>query len=236
MKVVILCGGKGARLREQTESIPKPLIEIGDRPILWHIMKIYAVCGFNDFILCLGYKAQAIREYFKEYLNHDRESWKITFVDTGEETNTGGRIKRIEPYIKEDSFMVTYGDGLIDLDIRRLAEFHRSHGKIGTITAANPPLPFGLLDVDADDRVSRFMEKPFLDRWINGGFFVFRREFFGYMDEDNALEHAPLERLAGEGELMAFRHKGYWKCMDTYKDTVSLNELWASGKAPWKIW
>lgn len=236
MKVVILCGGKGARLREQTESIPKPLIEIGERPILWHIMKIYEARGFNDFILCLGYKAQAIKEYFNERLKGDRENWKITFADTGEETNTGGRIKRIEPYIKEDSFMVTYGDGVTDLDIRHLVEFHQSHGKIGTITVVNPSLSFGLLDVDADNKVSRFREKPLLDHWINGGFFVFRRGFFKYIAENNVLERAPLERLAGEGELMAFRHKGYWKCMDTYKDTVALNEHWAGGKASWKVW
>lgn len=258
MKVVILCGGKGTRLKEQTESIPKPLIEIGGRPILWHIMKIYAAHGFNDFILCLGYKGQAIKEYFMDYLswrhhdfsldlsgkepqaqllNHDQEAWKITFADTGEETNTGGRIKRIAPLIGgEDSFVATYGDGVADIDITKLAEFHRTHGRIGTITVVNSPSPFGLLDVEGDGRVSRFREKPLLDQWINGGFFVFRREFLDYLCEDDVLEQAPLERLAKDGQLMAFRHEAYWECMDTYKDTVQLNELWASEKAPWKIW
>ncbi len=257
MKVVILCGGKGTRLKEQTESIPKPLIEIGGRPILWHIMKIYAAHGFNEFILCLGYRGQAIKEYFMDYLswrhhdfdldlsgqepevrllNHDREQWTITFADTGEETNTGGRIKRIEPYIKEDSFMATYGDGLADLNLKQLVAFHQSHGRAGTITVVNPPSQFGLLEMDNDGRVTRFREKPALDQWINGGFFVFRREFFNSLGEDDVLERAPLERLAEEGQLMAFRHEGYWKCMDTYKDTVTLNEHWSGGKAPWKVW
>jgi glucose-1-phosphate cytidylyltransferase len=258
MKVVILCGGKGTRLKEHTESIPKPLIEIGGRPILWHIMKIYAAHGFDDFVLCLGYRGQAIKEYFMDYLswrhhdfsldlsgkepnihllNHDREQWKITFADTGEETNTGGRVKQIAPLVgDDDSFMVTYGDGVADINIKRLAEFHRAHGRIGTITVVNPPSQFGLLDVEADGRVSRFREKPILDQWINGGFFVFRREFFEYLGEDDVLERAPLERLAEKGQLMAFHHETYWKCMDTYKDTVELNELWASGKAPWKVW
>jgi glucose-1-phosphate cytidylyltransferase len=258
MKVVILCGGKGTRLKERTESIPKPLIEIGGRPILWHIMKIYAAHGFSDFILCLGYKGQAIKEYFMDYLswrhhdfsldlsgkepsihllNHDREQWKITFADTGEETNTGGRVKQIAPLVGgEDSFMVTYGDGVADVNINKLCQFHRCHGKLGTITVVNPTLQFGLLDVGNDNGVSRFREKPLLDQWINGGFFVFRRGFFDYLNEDDILERAPLERLSKDGQLMAFRHETYWECMDTYKDTTLLNELWATGKAPWKIW
>ncbi len=258
MKVVILCGGKGTRLKEQTESMPKPLIEIGGRPILWHIMKVYAAHGFNDFVLCLGYKGQAIKEYFMDYLswrhhdfsldlsgkepnihllNHDREQWKITFADTGEETNTGGRVKRIAPLVgDDDSFMVTYGDGVADIDIEKLADFHRTHGRIGTITVVNPPSQFGLVEMEKDGRVSRFREKPPLNQWINGGFFVFRREFFDYLNEDDVLERVPLERLSKDGQLMAFGHETYWKCMDTYKDTVELNELWAGGKAPWKVW
>jgi glucose-1-phosphate cytidylyltransferase len=257
MKVVILCGGKGTRLKEQTESIPKPLIEIGGRPILWHIMKIYSVHGFNDFILCLGYRGQAIKEYFMDYLswrhhdfsldmsggepavhllNHDRERWRIAFADTGEETSTGGRIKRIAPLISDDSFMATYGDGVADLDIGKLAEFHRAHGRIGTLTVVKPQLQFGVLEVGGEGRVTSFREKPQLDHWINGGFFVFRREFFDYLGEDDVLERAPLERLTKDGQLMAYRHETYWECMDTYKDTILLNELWASGNAPWKAW
>lgn len=257
MKVVILCGGKGTRLKEQTESIPKPLIEIAGRPILWHIMKIYAAHGFDDFILCLGYKGQAIKEYFMDYLswrhhdfaldlsgkegavrmlNHDRERWKITFVDTGEQTNTGGRIRRVAPFICEDSFMATYGDGVADIDIRKLVEFHHHHRRMGTITVVNPPSQFGLVELEKDGRVGRFREKPLLDYWINGGFFVFRREFFDCLKDDDILEKEPLERLVREGQLMAFPHQAYWQCMDTYKDTIELNELWAGGRAPWKKW
>jgi glucose-1-phosphate cytidylyltransferase len=258
MKVIILCGGKGTRLKEQTESIPKPLIEIGGRPILWHIMKIYAAYGFEDFILCLGYKGQAIKEYFMEYLswrhhncaidlsrgepqirllNHDREPWKITFADTGEDTNTGGRIKRAEQFLgKDPAFMATYGDGVADIDIRKLVSFHQAHGRIGTITVVNPPSQFGLIEADGDGRVTRFREKPLLDQWINGGFFVFRREFLHSLGEDDVLERSPLESLAKDGQLTAFRHEGFWKCMDTYKDTVTLNEHWSGGNAPWKVW
>lgn len=258
MKVVILCGGKGTRLKEQTESLPKPLVDVGGRPILWHIMKIYSAYGFNEFILCLGYKGKAIKEYFMEYLswkyhdfsvdlngkkpqvqllNHDQESWKITFIDTDEETNTGGRIKRIEPFIGEDdSFMVTYGDGVADINIRKLVDFHQTHGLIGTVTVTNPPSQFGLLEVDNDNKVSKFSEKPSTNQWINGGFFVFRREFFEYLCEDDALEQIPLERLVKDAQLMAFRHETYWKCMDTYKDTIQLNELWTRKQAPWKMW
>lgn len=258
MKVVILCGGKGTRLKEHTESLPKPLIEIGGRPILWHIMKIYFAHGFDDFILCLGYKGQAIKEYFTEYLswkhhdfeldlsaeaprvrllNQGLEKWKITFVDTGLETNTGGRIKRAAPFLQPgESFMATYGDGVADIDICRLVEFHAAHKKLGTVTAVRPALQFGVLDVERDGRVSRFAEKPALERWINGGFFVFRAEFLEYLDDNDVLEQAPLERLSRNGELMAYRHESYWKCMDTYKDTTTLNEIWLSGQSPWKLW
>ena len=239
MKVVILCGGKGTRLREKTESIPKPLVEIGDYPILWHILKIYTAYGFDDFILCLGYKGQMIKEYFNSKnmaLNPDSERWKITFVETGEETNTGGRIKKVGSFIKEESFMVTYGDGLADLNIKKLVEFHQAHGKIGTLTVVKPSLPFGLLEVQEDGRVSLFHEKPLLNQWVNGGFFIIRKKFLDYLGENDVLEETPLMRLAQEGQLIAFRHSSFWKCMDPYKDTVLLNELWASGKAPWRIW
>jgi glucose-1-phosphate cytidylyltransferase len=257
MKVAILCGGKGTRLKEHTESIPKPLIEVGDKPILWHIMKIYSAFGFDEFILCLGYKGQAIKEYFMDYLswrfhdfsldlskdqshlnlmNHDAEKWKITFVDTGLETNTGGRLKRIARYIDSESFMVTYGDGVADINVRALVDYHNSHRRIGTVTVVKPELQFGVLDIGQDGRVSRFAEKPVMEQWINGGFFVFRKEFLSYLDDLVVLEQAPLERLAREGELMAFKHQSYWKCMDTFKDTTNLNEMWNGGNPAWKVW
>lgn len=257
MKVVILCGGKGTRLREHTESIPKVLIDIGGRPILWHIMKIYSAYGFNDFILCLGHKGHMIKEYFMDYhwrnndfsidlrdrknlkmAMHDREPepWKIIFAETGDDTNTGGRITRVASYIKEESFLVTYGDGVADIHLGELLAFHKAHAKIGTITAVKPSLQFGILDLNGSHQVLAFHEKPTLDHWINGGFFVFNRDFFRYLKEDDILEQEPLEQLARDGQLMAYRHDSYWKCMDTYKDTVVLNELWQSGKAPWKKW
>lgn len=233
MKLAILCGGKGTRLGEHGESLPKALIEIGGRPILWHIMKIYAAHGVNDFILCLGSRGEAIREYF----SGTTEPWRITFADTGEDTRTGGRLKRIAPLIDgEESFMATYGDGLADLDIRQLATFHAAHGRIGTVTAVRPRLPFGVLDVRDDGQITRFDEKPVLDHWANGGFFVFRREVFDFLSDDDVLEGAPLERLAKDGQLVAFRHTGFWACLDTYKDAVTLNELWASGKRLWRVW
>ncbi len=257
MKVVILCGGKGTRLNEKTESLPKSLIEIGGRPILWHIMKIYASQGFDDFVLCLGYKGQMIKEYFMEsqtwryqdfsldltgvrpqvhIQDTPAEKWKIAFADTGEETNTGGRIKKIRPLIDEDTFMVTYGDGVSDLNIRKLLEFHRAHGKTGTVTGVNPPSQFGLLDIQKEGQVRSFREKPAMDQWINGGFFVFQKKFFDYLGENDVLEQAPMERLTKDGGLMAYRYEGYWKCMDTYKDTLALNEALEKGKAPWKTW
>ena len=257
MKVVILCGGKGTRLREKTESLPKALIEIGGRPILWHIMKIYAAHGFDDFVICLGYKGQMIKEYFMESqswryqdfsldlrngrpevkIHEERpEKWKIAFADTGEETNTGGRIKKIQPLMDEDTFMVTYGDGVSDINIKKLLEFHRAHGRVGTVTAVNPPSQFGLLEIEKNGRVNSFREKPKTDRWINGGFFIFQKKFFDYLGENDVLEQAPLEKLSKEGGLAAYCHEAYWKCMDTYKDTLVLNEAWEKGKAPWKTW
>ena len=257
MKVVILCGGKGTRLKETSGTIPKALVEVGGRPILWHIMKIYSAYGFSEFILCLGHKGQMIKEYFMEseswrcqdfelshhegrpevrLLNDQPQNWKITFADTGEETPTGGRIKKIEPLIQEDIFMVTYGDGVSNIDITKLLEFHKRHGKTGTVTAVSPSSQFGLLDIRDDDQVASFREKPKVDQWINGGFFIFNKEFFKCLHTDDVLEQAPLENLAKSGELKAFRHKAYWQCLDTYKDTLALNELWAGAKPPWKIW
>lgn len=257
MKVVILCGGKGTRLREKTEEIPKPLIEIAGRPILWHVMKLYAHFGYRDFILCLGYKGEKIKEYFVELnswrrsnfvlslgegkgqirvLDNDLEPWNIAFIDTDLETNTGGRIKKVEQYIEGNLFMATYADGVADIDINALVEFHKRHGKIATVTAVRPLSQFGIMQLYRDDRVMEFKEKPRLNDWVNGGFFVFDRRIFSYLDEDSVLEHKPFEGLARNGQIMAYKHEGYWGCMDTYKDVERLNSLWQSGQAPWKIW
>jgi len=253
--VVILCGGLGTRLREETEYKPKPMVEIGGKPIVWHIMKIYSHYGFTEFILCLGYKGSVIKEYFFSYemlcndctvqlgresriayrSNHQEQDFKVTLVDTGLQTMTGGRIKRIEPFIATDTFMVTYGDGLADIDIGALLDFHRSHGRAATLTATRPPSRFGILDVADDGRVNRFREKVERE-WINGGFFVFNRRVFDYLDSDCILEQSPMERLAGEGQLMAYRHDGFWIGMDTYREYEMLNRMWDGGKAPWKIW
>ena len=257
MTVVILCGGKGTRLKEKTEEVPKVLVEIGGRPILWHIMKMYSAFGFNDFILCLGHLGHRVKESLIEEsgwrLGDCRlqvgspngpkltrldapEPWDIVFADTGLETNTGGRIKKIQKYIREEDFMVTYGDGLSDVDLGELAAFHRRHKKIATVTSVNPASTFGMMTVERDGRVSAFQEKPRLGSWINGGFFVFRRAVFDYLEETSVLEREPLQRLAGEGELYAHRHEGFWACMDTYKDTVHLNQMWEAGTAKWRVW
>jgi glucose-1-phosphate cytidylyltransferase len=268
--VVILCGGMGTRLAEETETKPKPLVEIGGRPILWHLMKHYSHHGFNDFILCLGYKGHLIRDYFLNYDYNARdirvklgnggrevetlgrrggtESWNVTLADTGNAALTGARVKRIEKYIEGKRFMLTYGDGLSTVDIRRLSEFHDSHGRIGTVTGVRPPSRFGELIVGtgADrDRVLEFAEKPATGRhkgsvsgYINGGFFVFGREFFRYLDaaDECVLEREPLERLSADGELMVHAHSGFWQCMDTMRDVLLLRQLWDSGKPPWKGW
>ncbi len=256
-QVVILCGGMGTRLREETEFRPKPLVEIGGKPILWHIMKIYSHYGFNDFVLCLGYKGQMIKEYFLNYriMNsdftlrldspdnpefhtlHANEPWSVTFVDTGAEAMTGARVKRIEPFIKGDLFMLTYGDATANIDVGKLLEFHRSHGKIATVTGVRPNSRYGELSVE-NGRVRRFSEKPQAeDGFISGGFFVFGRRFFDYLSDDDGcvLERGPLETLTQEGQLMSYLHAGYWHCMDTYRDFIALNNLWKQG-APWKVW
>jgi glucose-1-phosphate cytidylyltransferase len=257
-KVVILCGGLGTRLKEETEVKPKPMVEIGNKPILWHVMKIYAHYGFKDFILCLGYKGEVIKEYFLNYdiLNSDftiklgpekavtihnaseERGWSITLAETGNSALKGARLKRIEKYIKEDTFMVTYGDGVGNIDIRKLLDFHNRHGKIATVTGVRPPSLFGELVVK-DNRALIFSEKPQTSAGlISGGFFVFNRKLFDYLtDDDNCdFEKGPLEKIAAKGELMVYVHDGPWICMDTYRDVVYLNNEWASGKAPWKVW
>jgi len=226
---VILCGGKGTRLREYTETIPKPMVEIGSKPILWHLMKIYASHGFNEFILCLGYKGELIRDYFK---NNDL-GVKITFVDTGQETETGGRIKKIEPHIKDNVFFATYADGLADIDLNELLEHHSKSKKIATLTTVNPLSQFGVIEIDENDTIIKFKEKPLLNQWINGGFFVFSRGIFEYLKEDSVLEKEPFERLAADQQISAFKLKKFWKCMDTFKDVQLLNELSAKGDSPW---
>jgi len=257
MKVVILCGGRGTRLKEETEVRPKPLVEIGGKPILWHIMKIYAHYGFNEFVLCLGYKGRMIKEYFFNYEmmisdltlklgsngvkihNQSQEKdWMITFAETGEEAQTGARVKRIEKYIEGDLFMLTYGDAVANINIKNLLEFHKSHGKIGTITGVHPSSRFGEL-VIKDKQVEQFTEKPQIkEGFINGGFFVFNNKFFNYLkgDDNCYLELEPLEKLALDKELMVYTHKGFWQCMDTYRELEILNNLWRSSKPPWKVW
>ncbi len=255
MPVVILCGGMGTRLREETEYKPKPMVEIGGKPILWHIMKIYAHYGFTEFILCLGYKGNIIKDYFFSYElmcndctvhlgkksrityenDHQEQDFKITLVDTGLNTMTAGRIKRIEPCIHTDTFMVTYGDGLANVNINELVKYHQSHGKIATLTASRPPSRFGILDLSEDGRVNRFREKVGTE-WINGGFFVFNRAVFNYFTEDCMLEQSPMETMAEDGQLMAYRHDGFWIGMDTYREYEMLNRIWDSGNALWKIW
>jgi len=257
MKVVILCGGQGTRLREETEFRPKPLVEIGGKPILWHIMKTYAHHGFREFVLCLGYRGNMIKEYFLNYeaMNNDfticlgqksqldfngahkEQDFRVTLADTGQETMTGGRIKRIENYLDGDTFLVTYGDGLADVNIADLLAFHKSHRKIATVTTVRPYSRFGILETANDGKVLAFNEKPQLDGWASAGFLVFEPKLFEYIEADDCiLEREPLERLAAEDQLMAYRHEGFFFAMDTYREYLHLNELWQSDKAPWRVW
>lgn len=230
MKVVILCGGKGTRMGN--EELPKALFSVGDKTILWHIMSIYARHGFKDFILCLGYQGDKIRDHFSKTKN-----WKIKFVDTGLDTNTGGRINKIKDFIKDDCFLATYGDGLADVNIRELIDFHRSHKKTATLTAVRPYSQFGIVGIDAHtNAVTHFKEKPILDHWINGGFFVFNKDIFRCIRYDDILEKDTFGRLVKRRNLSAYKHSGFWECMDTYKDNLHLNQLWSAGKAPWAIW
>lgn len=257
MKIVILCGGLGTRLREETEYKPKPMVEIGDRPILWHIMKIYSAYGFNEFVLCLGYKGEMIKDYFYHYkirnndfsinlrsgdiaIHDSREEndWNLILANTGPNSMTGARIKRIEKYIQDDVFMVTYGDGVTDMNISNLLKYHQKHGKIGTVTGVYPPSRYGELRIEGD-RVVSFDEKPDTGvAPISGGYFVFNREFFDYLksDESCVLEKQPLANLAHDGQLKVYNHRGFWQCMDTYRDYMFLNDLWKSDRAKWKVW
>jgi len=257
MKAVILAGGLGSRLSEVTGTIPKPMVEIGGKPILWHIMKIYSHYGINDFIVCCGYKQYVIKEYFANYFRHNcdmtvdlsdnsiqildnhSENWKVTIVDTGLDTMTGGRIKRIQKYIGNETFLLTYGDGVADIDINKTIDLHCLSNKVLTVTAYKPSGKFGALDISQDGNVSSFMEKPAGDgNWVNAGYFVCEPQVFDYIKEgDNSVfERKPLEQLASEGNLNAYKHTGFWKPMDTLKDNNDLNDLWNKGNAPWKVW
>ncbi|MGH2465697.1 MAG: glucose-1-phosphate cytidylyltransferase [Candidatus Limnocylindrales bacterium] len=257
MKVVLLAGGLGTRLTEETQLRPKPMAEIGERPILWHIMKSYGEQGFNDFVICLGYKGYLIKEYFANYFLHNAdvtfdlrsremevhqnaaEPWHVTLVDTGAQTQTGGRLKRVGSYVAGERFMMTYGDGVADIDLAQLIAFHEAQGKLATVTAVQPPGRFGALELDpSGSLVSAFVEKPEGDGgWMNGGFFVLEPAALEYIDGDATLwEKEPLERLARDGELTAYRHHGFWQPMDTLRDLRTLEELWDGGNAPWKSW
>jgi len=231
--VVILCGGRGTRLRERTESVPKALVEIGGRPILWHVIQIYAAQGFERFLLATGYMGEAVAEFAAA--QRWPEGVAVECVDTGLDTPTGGRIARLGERLGTESFCTTYADGVADVDLGAELEFHRAHGGLATMTVVQPHLQWGVAEI-AGDRVAGFVEKPRSEHWINGGFFCFEPEALAHIEEDSVLERAPLEALAAAGELGAFRHEGFWDCMDTYKDAVVLNDLWASGEAPWRVW
>jgi glucose-1-phosphate cytidylyltransferase len=256
VKVAILAGGKGSRLAEETTSRPKPMVEIGGRPILWHVMMIYSHFGFHEFAIALGYKGDDIKRYFVEYgtlsgsltinigknqpvIHHGLEQapWTVDLIETGYETLTGGRVKRLKPYLGESTFMLTWGDGVANIDLDRLIAFHRAHGKLATITAVRPPARYGHMRFDGD-RVTAFEEKPqTVEGWINGAFFVLEPRVFDYINSDMVMfEHAPLENLARDGQLMAYRHEGFWAAMDTLRDKHNLEQLWKTGQRPWAVW
>lgn len=254
--LVLLAGGLGTRMREETEFKPKPMVEVGGRPVLWHIMKNYASSGVRDFVVCAGYRGSVIKEYFLNYeaisndftINlgnrdevafhggHEESDWNVTVANTGEATMTGGRVFRIKQYAKGSTFFCTYGDGLADVDVDALLKFHRAHGKIATVTTIRPSSRFGVLDVTPDGLVESFREKPQVDGWVNAGFFAFEQEIFNYLDAECVLEQEPLARLASEGQLAAFKHEGFWQPMDTFREYQLLNDMWDSGTAPWKKW
>jgi glucose-1-phosphate cytidylyltransferase len=257
MKAVILAGGLGTRISEETHLKPKPMIEIGGKPILWHIMKMYSHHGIQDFVICCGYKGYLIKEYFANYFLHmsdvtfdmaknsmevhqrNAEPWRVTLVDTGDDTMTGGRLKRVQSYLAQDSeFCFTYGDGVSDVNIGELIKFHRGHGKLASLTAVYPPGRFGALDLDSKSQVQSFVEKPKGDGgMVNGGFFVLSPKVIDLIDDDQCVwERKPLEKLATQGNLLAYQHTGFWQPMDTLRDKMSLEELWQTGKAPWKVW
>ncbi|HEV7781812.1 MAG TPA: glucose-1-phosphate cytidylyltransferase [Chitinophagaceae bacterium] len=258
MKVVIFAGGLGTRISEETDTRPKPMVEIGGKPILWHIMKIYSEYGYNEFIICLGYKGYVIKEYFMNYFLHNSditidlagnkmeihgtraESFKVTLVETGINTKTAGRLQQVKKYIGDDDFLLTYGDGVSDVNITELVAFHKKHGKTVTVTSVQPDARFGGMDLAADGSVNAFREKSKEDaQWINGGFFVLKAGVFNYLEKDMTKvmwEDEPLEKLTADQQLVAYKHRGFWKCMDALRDKIELNELWESGRAPWKIW
>ncbi len=258
MKVVIFAGGLGTRIAEETETRPKPMVEIGGKPILWHIMKIYSHYGYNEFVICLGYKGYLIKEYFMHYFLHNSDitielgsnkmdvhytnidPFKVTLVDTGLNTKTAGRLQRVKQYIGDEDFMLTYGDGVSNVDINSLLVFHRAHGKIATVTAIQPEARFGGMELSEDGMVREFKEKPRGDgKWVNGGFFVLRPEVFDYLEgnmDDTMWEDAPMEGLARQGQLIAYKHKEFWKCMDAMRDKLELEALWQNNQAKWKIW
>jgi glucose-1-phosphate cytidylyltransferase len=256
MKVALLAGGLGTRLREETEFRPKPMVPIGGKPILWHIMKTYANFNHNDFIVCTGYRGDVIRQYFRDFetMNLDftikigaqsiftmhgaleEAGWSVTVADTGAETMTGGRLFRIRNYLGSETFMCTYGDGVADVNIRELLAFHKSHGKVATMTVVRPVSRFGVVDISENGDVGHFREKPQADGWVNAGFFIFESKVFDYLDENSILENEPLTNLARDNQLVAYRHEGFWQPMDTYRETLMLNEMWAQGSAPWKVW
>jgi len=255
LQAVILCGGKGTRLREETVNKPKPLVPIGRHPILWHIMKIYTAYGVNNFILCLGYKGNMIKDYFLSFPEHESnftldmnrrdkniifhnpawEPWKITFVETGADTNTGGRLYRVKDFIEGQRFFLTYGDGISNVHLNQLLEFHLSKKKVATLTAVHPPSPFGLMNAQNGVAVG-FKEKPLMEGLVNGGFFVFEREIFNYLSADCTLEKDSITSLVRDGQLGVYEHRGFWRGMDTYKQVEELNKMWHESKAPWKVW
>jgi len=256
VKAVILAGGLGTRIREETEFRPKPMVEIGGKPIIWHIMKNLSVQGINDFVICLGYKGEVIKDFFLNY--HARtndvnvntsqpnqfqshsstlgDNWNITLADTGLNTQTGGRIKRVSKYLGEEPFLCTYGDGVADINLKELKDFHFSHGKIATVTSVNPPSRFGALTISDVGEVLEFVEKPGDTHWINGGFFIFNPLIFKYLSDDSILEQEPLRSLVSDSELRAYKHRGFWRPMDTYRESKELNELYEGNKAPWRNW
>ena len=256
MKAVLLAGGLGTRLREETEYRPKPMVEVGGRPIIWHIMKGFAHHGISDFVVCTGYRGEVIKDFFLFYEGrthdftvrlgqpaevtyhsaHEESGWQVTVADTGQTTMTGGRVKRVQDHIGDERFMVTYGDGLADVDIPALLDFHESHGRLATVTTIRPLSRFGVMDMTEEGAVEQFREKPLTDGYVNGGFFVFEPGVFDYLDDECVLEQAPLEALAKDGQLMAFRHEGFWQPMDTYREFTMLNEMWDRDEAPWKVW
>ena len=232
MKTVILCGGKGSRMSALTEKIPKPLVHVGERPVLWHIMKIYATQGFSDFMLCLGYRGEEIKKYFEK---NNSEKWKIEFVDTGENSTKSERIKKVKSFLNEENFFLAYGDDLSNVNLKKLKEFHEQSKKIATITAVKIKSPFGVLETNEKNEITKFKEKPILDHWMNGGFMVLNRKIFDYL-KFGELEKEVFEKLVEESQIQAFKHEGEWKTMNTLKDNQELNELWEQKKAFWKIW